>query len=136
MGSARFNPVIDGEMAGDLHGWPRSPAWLRFNNQNLANGIKGFAFHYAHGADPIPLIAEIRVAPAGTEIRGAEVFTLAQRVGRIETTATHTGGWHAPGNTVRTDEITYTGSGMMDIYVLFMPGGINFVDAAIDLDLD
>ncbi|MCL2404503.1 MAG: hypothetical protein FWC92_03030 [Defluviitaleaceae bacterium] len=136
MGSARFNPVIDGEMEGDLHGWTRSPAWLRFNNIDLANGIASFAFQYAHGADPIPLVAELRVALAGTDITGADVFELTSLVGRIETMSTNTGDWHAPGNVVLEENIYYPGGGMMDVYVLFMPGGINFVDVVINLNID
>jgi hypothetical protein len=31
--------------------------------------------------------------------------------------------------------IGHAGGGMMDVYVLFLPGGINFVDATIHIDL-
>lgn len=135
IGSARFNPLIDGQSDRDAPGWNVQPAWIRFNNQNLANGIERISFHYAFAGDPIPLMAEVRIAPPGTEITDLDVFERAQLVARIDTTATNTGSWGAPGNVLDFGNIEYTGAGEMDVYVLFIPGGINFVDVEFGIDI-
>ena len=137
MGSARYNPLFDDvDEDVDLPGWDRAPAWIRFNNQNLANGIAHVAFHYAHSADPVPLVMELRIAPPGTAVTGTDIFAQTQLVARVDTLTTNTGSWGAPGNIVYAENIEVTGYGMMDIYVLFLPGGINFIDVELGLDVE
>jgi len=139
MGSARFNPLFD-NVNEDVHlpGWDNAPAWIRFNNQNIANGIARVAFHYAHGADPIPLVMELRIAEPDTVVTGVDVLELTQLVARIDTQATNTGSWGAPGNILYVEDLEFSGAGMetADIYVLFLPGGINFVDVGLVLNVD
>jgi len=139
MGSARFNPLFD-EVDDDIHlaGWDNAPAWIRFNHQSLANGIARVAFHYAHGADPIPLVLELRVAEPGTIVTGTDVLERTQLVGRVDTKATNTGSWGAPGNVVYVENIEFSNAtmGIMDVYILFLPGGINFIDVALMLNVD
>jgi hypothetical protein len=99
----------------------------------LRNGIASFALHYAYNGEPIPLVMELRVAPAGTEV--TNVFEETRLVGRIDTTATNTGSWAAPGNILSVEKIENPGSDMMDLYLLFLPGGINIVEVVVEINV-
>jgi len=69
-------------------------------------------------------------------VTGTDVLELTRLVGRVDTMATNTGSWGAPGNIVYAENIAFSGAGMMDIYVLFLPGGINFLDVELTLNVE
>ncbi|MCL1786927.1 MAG: hypothetical protein FWG38_02970 [Defluviitaleaceae bacterium] len=136
IGSGRFNPLVDGDVDQVIPGWERTPAWIRFDNQNLGSGVNSIGFHYAYAGDPIPLVAEVRVAQAGAAIAGMEVFERTTLIGRVETMATNTGSWGAPGNVLPLELEGIDMPGPVDVYVVFLPGGINFVDVTLGLDVE